>query len=139
MVNLKINCRVPLIVISVCFIATSSFIMAKSALENALGEAQNALKTYKATNPSSADKADVAEYLTYYRSWYQAVRPASVELIERIKANQATQTYIDMLKLIVKKYRFVQRPSGLMGASKLSSDGNTFYQEVINSAQKALR
>lgn len=103
-------------------------------LEQTVAMAQKALNTYQQTAPAQEFPVTLA-FLHYYRSWYQAVTPAPIRLIESL--SPAALKFIAQLKALANQ--FTQTPqAGLMGASRLSPEGERFYEKVIDMVQNQL-
>lgn len=103
-------------------------------IEQAVAMAQKAVNVYQQTAPEQ-EFPIMLEFLRYYRSWYQAVTPAPIRLVEQL--SPAALKFIAQLKSIAN--RFTQTPqAGLMGASRLSAEGERFYQQVITMVQSQL-
>jgi hypothetical protein len=69
-------------------------------------------------------------YISFYRSWYQAVTPAPKNLEDTLSP-QAKKS-VNLIKSTAEKY-FMQEPIQRMpGASRLSLDGTKYYDKVIN-------
>lgn len=77
---------------------------------------------------SPTDTANVFEYLHYYPSWYQAVTPAPVTLVESL--SHRARNLIESLKEIAKDFEIKPTPQ-LPGSSRLSPEGRAYYEEVI--------
>ena len=76
---------------------------------------------------TQTDRDNLVNYLGYYRSWYQAVTPAPQDLFIKLSSNA---------KDLVKKIKdiaveFTTQPAAMAGSSKLTKDGEKFYQDVI--------
>lgn len=109
-----------------------------SRVQSALADAKKALNVYvAASRPENPNSEDMVKYLGYFKSWYQSVKPAPVELYDKINSSQAATAYINELKRIAQQFKKEPTP-GMSGASSLSADGVTFYQYVIDMAQKRL-
>jgi hypothetical protein len=89
--------------------------------------AADLVRNYK-NSESSTEVLKTTNYLNYYRSWYQAVAPAPVGFFESLSPK--SQNFIAEIKKLAEK--FVVTPEKMMpGASKLSAEGEKFYQKVI--------
>ena len=102
----------------------------------ALPAAYKDIERYFAT-ASDADKTRLAQYLTYYRSegHYQAVTPAPYELRKSLSAPAQA-----LFKRLVYRARpFTRAPRALPGASRLTKEGEEYYERIIaffNDCQK---
>ncbi|HVW98990.1 MAG TPA: hypothetical protein VHA52_00900 [Candidatus Babeliaceae bacterium] len=88
---------------------------------------RQALVNYKRT-ASSTDINRLYEYLTYYRSWYQAVTPPPSDLYESLS---------DQAKALIKQLKhyaeqFIQHPPARAGATSLSKEGDQWYQNILS-------
>lgn len=98
-------------------------------VSNAVMQAQNYLDTFL-SRATPAEKDAFGDYLKTYRSWYQAVTPASTAVINaynrlRPEAHEA----LGAIKAIADQ--FVSGASGVPGSSTLSNDGNEYYQTLL--------
>lgn len=90
-------------------------------------EAQKLIAKYKETaTPQELEK--VINYLTYYRSWYQAVSPAPADSYKQMSPN--SKKLVNQLRELGD--RFIVKPEKMMpGSSRLSPEGDNFYQTAI--------
>lgn len=103
-------------------------------LDHALATAQQALNFYKRNAPKT-DYNNLLAYLDFYRSWYQSVTPAPMPLIEQLSL--AALQFVSQLKHIAQDFT-IKTPRGIAGASRLTPEGELFYQEVIQMVQEQL-
>ena len=97
-----------------------------------LESAKNLLKNYSASVDHTELQKLVA-YLDYYKSWYLALTPAPLDLVHSLKPESIQ--VIDYIKELATP--FVRNtPKKLMGASRLTAEGNHFYKELSLFAQK---
>jgi len=106
-----------------------------SHLAEPLLQASRAFDAYQATDPSPQDINNVLKYVTYYRSWYQAVTPAPINLINSL--SPAAKAYIKQLQAIAKIFETI--PENRPGSSRLSMAGNCFYQKIIRLTKHQVR
>lgn len=86
------------------------------------------LESYVQT-ASLEDLNNLKKYISFYRSWYQAVAPAPRNL-EATLSPQAKKA-VALIKTTAEKY-FMQEPIQRMpGASRLSVDGTKYYDKII--------
>lgn len=74
------------------------------------------------------DATNLIEYMEYYSSWYAGVTPAPVALYEKLSPQ--AEKFIKDIKQIVKPLE--RKPNRrLMGGTRLSNEGRTFYKNFI--------
>lgn len=99
------------------------------ASRQTLKRAQELIGKYKkapTTTPQELEK--VINYLSFYRSWYQAVTPAPTDSYKQL--SEESKKLVDQLKRWGDT--FIAEPEKMMpGASRLSEEGQSFYQAVI--------
>ncbi len=101
-----------------------------SPLSAAKAQAFNKVDKYLAS-ATEADRNKLVKYLGFYRSWYQAVTPAPQDLYNQL--SRKAKKLAASIKEIAKE--FTIQSKSLIGSSKLTKDGVTFYTEVINRLQ----
>lgn len=116
-----------------CLVAQSNDGDSRTQLHNSLAMAQQALIIYRQSAPEQ-EYPIMLEFLHYYRSWYQAVTPPPMSLVEQL--SPAALKFIAQLKFIARQ--FEQAPRGIPGASRLTIQGEQFYQTVIDMVQSQL-
>jgi len=102
-------------------------------LQQSLAVAQKALNVYQRSAPEQ-EFPIMLEFLHYYRSWYQAVTPAPMELIRHL--SPAALKFIAQLKAIAQT--FTRAPQNIPGSSRLTEQGEQFYEAVMRMAQSQL-
>jgi hypothetical protein len=116
-----------------CLVAQNGDDQSPAQLKQALASAQKAINVYQRSAPEQEYQI-LLEFLRYYRSWYQAVTPAPISLIERL--SPAALKFIAQLKFIAKT--FEQKAQAMPGATRLSETGDQFYQAVIAMVENQL-
>jgi hypothetical protein len=90
------------------------------------------LRDYEAkTTPAERD--NFVKYLEYYKSWYQSVTPAPVEITNKLTPNDRAAEYAikyEAQDFVTEPVQTEEKPR--MGASKLSRAGEDYYLMVIN-------
>jgi len=91
-------------------------------------------------NSSERDKHLFAQYITYYRSegGYQAVTPAPLVLRESLSPD-ARNLWEKLKQIAQKNKKFIQKPLGLPGSSKLTPEGEKYYQDLVAYTNDLLR
>lgn len=86
---------------------------------------------------SDQDKQLFTDYLAYYRSegGYQAVTPAPGKLRESLSPD-ARNLWKKLTQLAQK---FVQKPLGIPGSSKLTKAGEKYYQDLLAYTKELLQ
>ncbi len=100
---------------------------AQQAFDNVLPK----LKEYS-SQASMAEKENFLKYLDFYRSWYQSVTPAPVEITNKLTANDRAAEYA--IKYEAQDFIQPAQNSGIprMGASSLSKAGDDYYLMIKN-------
>ncbi len=101
---------------------------AQTAVKKALNGAYKDIEHYLA-KACHRDKTNLAEYLKYYRSegHYQAVTPAPNALRDSLSPDAQA-----LFKKLVKRARpFTRKPKPVPGASRLTAEGEEFYESII--------
>ncbi|MGC2310739.1 MAG: hypothetical protein WA432_03910 [Candidatus Babeliaceae bacterium] len=106
----------------------------KMDLETALIQADNLIDHYL-KNATMPEAKNMLAYLAFYRSWYQSVTPAPADIYDALSPNDFT--FIEKLKETAKP--FIEKPRPMPGASRLSQQGNTFYQQVIDNLKNKVQ
>lgn len=102
-------------------------------LHRALVTAQQALNEYQHSAPEQ-DYQNLLEYMRYYRSWYQAVTPAPIRLVEQL--SPAALKFIAQIKHAASP--FTRAPQGIPGSTRLTEEGERFYRTLISMAESQL-
>lgn len=136
--------------ISLCAMSQLNSIRYTDDIANALNLAQQELAIYQQQNVPVGDHENLINFLQFYKSWYQAVTPAPINLI--IQLSPQAMAYVNSLKRIAEQAGFVvlrepafsHWPKGKdsfaqAGRSKLKPIGDTFYQAVIKITKQQLQ
>lgn len=103
------------------------------ALYSQINKAVGEVNTFAAL-ATLEELKNVKNYLDHYRSWYQSVKPASPELQAALSNN--AHSLINELKKRADEHFFIRNFIKTQpiepGQSKLSDDGNSYYQEILN-------
>ncbi len=107
----------------------------QAATEDTLKEAYKDVEQYLA-KASMQDKKNFAHYLKYYRAEgrYQAVQPAPRSLRESLSSAARTL----FRKLTKRARKFTRTPQPIPGASRLTSDGEKFYESIRRFVEKSI-
>lgn len=119
--------------LTVCLIARQEQDVSDMQLQRALVTAQQALNEYQYSAPEQ-DYQNLLEYVRYYRSWYQAVTPAPIRLVEQL--SPAALKFIAQIKYAVSP--FTRAPQGIPGSTRLTETGEQFYRTVISMIESQL-
>ncbi len=116
------------ICISIAVALSMPCVAAQTTIKRALNGAFKDIEHYLAKAPQH-DRTNFAAYLKYYRSEgrYQAVTPAPSTLRESLSPDAQA-----LFKKLVKRARpFTHKPKPTPGASRLTAEGEEFYQNII--------
>ncbi len=121
-----------ILLLSVTFIT----IEAKSRTEKLQKALQKADKRIeKLDGISKNDLMNLIEYLEFYASWYAAVTPAAAGLREALSPDAST--FVQKMKKYAKPLQ-KKTDRRLMGSSRLSEEGKTFYKNVLQVLRKKI-
>lgn len=81
-------------------------------------------------NAAQAAQTAVPEYAQGYRSFYQAVTPASASVRKAVDMYAPAKELFKKLKGFAKRFE-IKTPSGIVGASRLSDEGNDYWQTIV--------
>ena len=106
-------------------------------LQSAIKKTQEIITSYFNT-ASDQDKHIFAEYLKNYKSagGYQAVTPASQEILQAVNSNPALQQTFNDIKQIAQQ--FTQPKTSIPGASSLTPEGEALYAALIQFVNKTI-
>lgn len=115
---------------------TISCFASPATLKKAQIKAYREIELYLA-KATPQDQANLAEYLKYYRSegHYQAVTPVPGALRESLSADAH-----DLFKKLTKHAQpFIHKPKSIPGSSRLTAQGEAYYQSLISFIGKKLK
>lgn len=99
--------------------------------QQAFNQIKPELDRYKA-KVSPDQLSDLVNYLGYYRSWYQSVSPAPRDLTEKL--SKQSNNLVNLIRKNAEPFVTDQSDANksIVGASKLSQDGDEYYQMIID-------
>ena len=103
-------------------------------LDEAMLKLDNVLYNFT-THVTRPDIVTIVEYMKYYKSWYQAVTPAPIKLVNAL--SQQDKRFIEQVKQIVQPFQ-VTSPTARLGASTLTRDGEILYEYVLAKLKRVL-
>jgi predicted AAA+ superfamily ATPase len=112
--------------------ATGQSIRAPMSFEvtDAVNHAQEYLDTFL-SKATQKQKDAFGAFLKTYKSWYQSVTPASQQVVQNYR-NLPVEAHEAMGAIRAIADQFTSEPVALAGGSRLSSDGNEYYQALIS-------
>lgn len=91
-----------------------------------IDQAKVIINDYKGA-ASTQDKQQLKEFLEYYRHWYQAVTPPPHGSYKRLTSK--AQEVVNKIRKLGDT--FAKKTTTRPGESRLSQEGEKFYQEVL--------
>jgi hypothetical protein len=119
--------------LTICVTTQTNPDISQLQIQRALMTAQQALNVYQRNAPEQ-EYALLYEYMQYYRSWYQAVTPAPIQLVEQL--SPAALKFIAQLKYAAQP--FTRAPRNMPGSSRLTAQGEQFFQAVVQMVRSQL-
>jgi hypothetical protein len=115
----------------------------KLSVDGAINQVKLGFKNFlrRATRDNSVTAAQaisaVPEYLSYYRSFFQAVTPAPREIYDAVYAYGPSREFVEGVIKIAED-NFTRPARAMAGSSKLTADGERYFQKVLSLIQDKL-
>lgn len=106
---------------------------AQSAIDGFLEVAlkDNSIKAQKALS-------SLIEYVSYYRSFFQAVTPPPIAILDAVEAYQPASGLMCQIFSIA-RLSFTKKPKNVAGATSLTKDGEHYFETILSYLKKRLK